>query len=595
MKHLKSLTKYFRKYRILLSLGILFVVISNVFNVLSPQVIRYSFDLVRENIGYYQLFNGFGLQHSFYKVFSNVLFFFGISVLLLAVLKGVFMYLMRQTIIVMSRHIEFDMKNEMYAHYQQLSIAFYKRNNTGDLMSRISEDVSRVRMFTGPAIMYAVNLFVLFVFVVASMLSVNAELTLYVLIPLPLLSLSIYYINDIINRKSELIQEKLSSLTTLAHQVFSGIRVVKSYVKEQLFLQMFEKDAEDYKMTSLGLVKVESYFNPLMMLLVGLSTILTIYVGGIQVIKGAITPGNIAEFVMYVNMLTWPVSALGWIVSIVQRAAASQKRINQFLDERPDIISCPDSIRFQLQGTIEFRNVTFTYPDTGIQALKNVTFKLNKGEKLAIVGKTGAGKTTIAELLLRMYDVSEGVILIDGIDIRKLDLYDLRKQIGYVPQDVFLFSDTIENNIAFSESSCNGNVMKAAMHASVHHEIEAFKNHYQTIIGERGITLSGGQKQRIAIARAIIKNPSLIILDDCLSAVDAATERVILQNLKDLLQQKTAIIITHRISNMLDFDKIIVLDNGRISESGTHQELLNKKGFYYELFERQQSEEGIAT
>jgi ATP-binding cassette subfamily B protein len=279
----------------------------------------------------------------------------------------------------------------------------------------------------------------------------------------------------------------------------------------------------------------------------------------------------------------------------VQRAAASQKRINQFLNEKPDIISRPDSIRFQLQGTIEFRNVTFTYPDTGIQALKNVSFKLNKGEKLAIVGRTGAGKTTIAELLLRMYDVSEGVILIDGIDIRKLDLYDLRKQIGYVPQDVFLFSDTIENNIAFSESSCNGNVMKAAMHASVHHEIEAFKNHYQTIIGERGITLSGGQKQRIAIARAIIKNPSLIILDDCLSAVDAATERVILQNLKDLLQQKTAIIITHRISNMLDFDKIIVLDNGRISESGTHQELLNKKGFYYELFERQQSEESIAT
>jgi ATP-binding cassette, subfamily B, multidrug efflux pump len=593
MKYLKVLNKYFMKYKWLLSLGILFVAVSNLFSVLSPQVIRFSFDLVKENIGYYQLFSGFGLQYEFYKVFSTVLFFFGITVLLLAILKGLFMYLMRQTIIVMSRHIEFDMKNEMYAHYQQLSTAFYKRNNTGDLMSRISEDVSRVRMFTGPAIMYSINLIVLFVFVIAAMLSVNAQLTMYVLIPLPVLSISIYYVNNIINRKSELIQEKLSSLTTEAQQVYSGIRVIKSYIKEKLFLQLFEKDANDYKNAALGLVRIESYFNPLMMLLVGLSTILTIYVGGIQVIKGEITPGNIAEFVMYVNMLTWPVTALGWVVSIIQRAAASQKRINEFLEQQPDIVTPAVGSSIELKGNIEFRNVSFTYPDTGIQALKNISFSIRQGEKLAIIGRTGSGKTTIAELLLRMYDVTEGEILIDGNDIRKLNLFDLRRQIGYVPQDVFLFSDTIENNIAFSHPAANGTALEAAKNASVHQDISGFKEQYNTMVGERGITLSGGQKQRISIARAIIKNPSFIILDDCLSAVDTNTEKTILSNLRDVLKNKTSIIITHRISALLNYDKIIVLDKGTIAETGTHQQLLQQKGLYYELFEKQQTEENI--
>jgi ATP-binding cassette subfamily B protein len=377
MKYLFTLNRFFLKYKWQLSLGMLFVAISNLFSVLSPQVIRYSFDLVKENIGYYQLFTGFSLQSEFYNVFSSVLFFFGITVLFLALLKGVFMFFMRQTIIVMSRLIEYDMKNEMYAHYQKLSTAFYRRNNTGDLMSRITEDVSRVRMYTGPAIMYAINLIVLFVFVIATMISVNAELTLYVLIPLPILSISIYYVNSIINEKSEKIQQKLSALTTEAQQVYSGIRVVKSYVKEKMFLNLFEKDAEAYKQSSLGLVKIESYFNPLMMLLVGLSTIITIYVGGLQVIKGEISPGNIAEFVMYVNMLTWPVTALGWIVSITQRAAASQKRINEFLDEPVDIDS-PEVDEFNLCGTIEFKNVSFTYPDTGIKALENVSFKIEE-------------------------------------------------------------------------------------------------------------------------------------------------------------------------------------------------------------------------
>jgi ATP-binding cassette subfamily B protein len=593
MKYLFTLNRFFLKYKWQLSLGMLFVAISNLFSVLSPQVIRYSFDLVKENIGYYQLFTGFSLQSEFYNVFSSVLFFFGITVLFLALLKGVFMFFMRQTIIVMSRLIEYDMKNEMYAHYQKLSTAFYRRNNTGDLMSRITEDVSRVRMYTGPAIMYAINLIVLFVFVIATMISVNAELTLYVLIPLPILSISIYYVNSIINEKSEKIQQKLSALTTEAQQVYSGIRVVKSYVKEKMFLNLFEKDAEAYKQASLGLVKIESYFNPLMMLLVGLSTIITIYVGGIQVIKGEISPGNIAEFVMYVNMLTWPVTALGWIVSITQRAAASQKRINEFLDE-PVEIESPEVDEFNLRGTIEFKNVSFTYPDTGIKALENVSFKIEEGKKMAILGRTGSGKTTIAELLLRMYDISSGEILIDGQDIRQLNLNSLRKQIGYVPQDVFLFSDSIEKNIAFSDAA-NITPENAAKSASVHNEILGFKEQYQTVVGERGITLSGGQKQRISIARAIIKNPSVIILDDCLSAVDTKTEKTILTNLKEVLNNKTSIVITHRISSMIDFDKVVVLDKGVVAEQGTHEDLMKLKGLYAEMYEKQHLDENILS
>jgi ATP-binding cassette subfamily B multidrug efflux pump len=593
MKYLFTLNRFFLKYKWQLSLGMLFVAISNLFSVLSPQVIRYSFDLVKENIGYNQLFTGFSLQSEFYNVFSSVLFFFGITVLFLALLKGVFMFFMRQTIIVMSRLIEYDMKNEMYAHYQKLSTAFYRRNNTGDLMSRITEDVSRVRMYTGPAIMYAINLIVLFVFVIATMISVNAELTLYVLIPLPILSISIYYVNSIINEKSEKIQQKLSALTTEAQQVYSGIRVVKSYVKEKMFLNLFEKDAEAYKQASLGLVKIESYFNPLMMLLVGLSTIITIYVGGIQVIKGEISPGNIAEFVMYVNMLTWPVTALGWIVSITQRAAASQKRINEFLDE-PVEIESPEVDEFNLRGTIEFKNVSFTYPDTGIKALENVSFKIEEGKNMAILGRTGSGKTTIAELLLRMYDISSGEILIDGQDIRQLNLNSLRKQIGYVPQDVFLFSDSIEKNIAFSDAA-NITPENAAKSASVHNEILGFKEQYQTVVGERGITLSGGQKQRISIARAIIKNPSVIILDDCLSAVDTKTEKTILTNLKEVLNNKTSIVITHRISSMIDFDKVVVLDKGVVAEQGTHEDLMKLKGLYAEMYEKQHLDENILS
>ena len=600
MKHLSYLNKYFAKYKWHFISGIIFIAVSNVFGVLPPQVIRLAFDLVKENIGFYQLFEGFELQSRFYKVFSAGLLFFGIAVLVLALLKGWFMFLMRQTIIVMSRKIEFDLKNEMYDHYQKLSLAFYKRSNTGDLMSRITEDVSRVRMYLGPALMYSINLVVLFVMVIATMISVNPLLTLYVLTPLPILSLSIYYVNNIINKKSEVIQEQLSKLTTAAQEIYSGIRVIKAYVQESHVAKFFDNESEEYKNRSLGLARVEAFFFPLMMLLIGLSTILTIYVGGIEVMKGRITTGNIAEFVIYINMLTWPVTAIGWVASIVQRAAASQKRINQFLNTEPDIVS-PSDVKIEIKGDVRFENVSFTYPDTGIQALKNVSFHLKPGEQMAIIGRTGSGKSTIADLLTRLYDVTEGRILIDGKDIRELSLPSLRQQIGYVPQDVFLFSDTISNNILFAHHPSEdeavevdiNNVIQASRHASINTEIQELPAAYHTRVGERGVTLSGGQKQRVSIARAIIKNPKVLMLDDSLSAVDAKTEKVILGNLHDVLQEKTAIIITHRVFTLLEFDKIIFLEDGQIVEEGTHEELLKKKGHYYELYEKQQVEEQV--
>jgi len=591
MKHLRALNKYFYKYRYRFIFGFIFIVISNYFGVLSPQVIRYSFDLVKDNLAYYNLFRGFELQNSFYSLFSSALLFFGITVLLLAMLKGVFMFFMRQTLIVMSRLIEYDQKNEMYNHYQQLSLAFYKRNNTGDLMSRITEDISRVRMYTGPAIMYGINLLVMVVMVIYAMLSVNVPLTLYVLLPLPLLAISIYYVNNLIEHGSEVIQKQLSGLTTSAQEFYSGIRVIKSYVQENQILQFFDKESEEYKTKALKVARVEAFFFPLMLLLIGLSTILTIWVGGIGVMHGDITPGNIAEFVVYVTMLTWPVTAIGWVASMTQRAAASQKRINEFLSAKPEIISGGEN-GITLQGSVEFNNVSFTYPDTGVQALKNVSFKINPGQKLAIIGRTGSGKTTIADLILRMYDVSQGEILLDGIPLQRLNLSVIRNQIGYVPQDVFLFSDTVENNVGFGVKRFNREeVISATKGASIHSEVMGLPKSYDTVIGERGVTLSGGQKQRISIARAFLKNPQVMLLDDCLSAVDAKTEKAILTALNELLHNKTSIIITHRIFTLLDFDRIILLENGSILEEGTHDELLARKGLYYELYEAQRLEE----
>lgn len=593
MKNLKSLNKHLFRYRYRLMLGIIFIAFANVFGVYSPQVVRNAVDSVTTRINYYQFYTGSILAKEYMKIFGFSILFFGIIVVLLAILRGIFLFLMRQTIIVMSRLIEYDQKNEIFAHYQQLHLDFYKRNNTGDLMSRITEDVSRVRMYTGPAIMYTINLIVLFVMVIYTMIRVNPELTLYTVTPLPILGITIFFVNGIIERKSELIQRQLAFLTTISQESFSGIRVIKSYVQERFMNNYFVSEAENYKSKTLDLAKVEAIYFPVIFMLVGLSTLLTIFIGGIQVIQGKITPGNIAEFVIYINMLTWPIASVGWVMALVQRASASQKRIDEFLHTQPAIIS-PEAPLEEIQGDIEFKNVSFTYPNTGIKALKQISFRVKKGQRLAVIGRTGAGKSTLGQLLVRMYDPDSGQVLIDGKEVRDFNLHSLRKQIGYIPQDVFLFSDTIRNNIAFGldlEEVNDEAVRLAALHAAVFHDIEQLPQKFETIVGERGITLSGGQKQRISIARALIKNPNFMIFDDCLSAVDAQTEQNILGYLNEILSGKTAIIITHRIFSLLNFDKIIVLEKGKIMEEGTHESLMEKRGIYFDLYERQQMEE----
>jgi ATP-binding cassette subfamily B protein len=522
----------------------------------------------------------------------------GIIILVLALLRGFFLFLMRQTIIVMSRHIEYDQKNEIYSHYQHLDTAFYKTHSTGDLMNRIAEDVSRVRMFTGPAIMYLANLVAIISLSVFFMVQRDAELTLYVLAPLPILAITIYFVNNTINKKSEQIQASLSDLTTNAQESYSGIRVIKSFVQEKAMLGFFSKNSEAYKKNAIGLAKVEAIYFPSISFLIGLSTLLTIMIGGLHHIANPAKTdlATIIEFVMYVNMLTFPVSAIGLTASMIQRAAASQKRINEFL-ETPSTIQNPvGAVKQSLQGDIDFTNVNFTYPHTGIHALKNFTLHIKKGEKVAIVGRTGSGKSTIAHLLLRMYDVSSGKIELDKIDIQQYDFKSLREQISYVPQDVFLFSETVENNIGFGMNNTDkAAVEKAARQASVDKEIARFSQQYDTMIGERGVTLSGGQKQRISIARALIKNPGLVIFDDCLSAVDSRTEKEIIGSLNEYLQDKTAIIITHRIFSLFSFDKIVVLDDGAIVEQGTHQQLLSQNGYYAGLYTRQQQQEGSSS
>ncbi len=593
MKQLAYLNRYFLKYRWHLLGGILFVSISNYFRVLQPQMIREALDLVVENIGLHQLYKGAALQSELYQSLGRILLYFGILVLIQALIMGIFMYFMRQTIIVMSRLVEYDIRKEVFAHYERLSTSFYRRNNTGDMMSRITEDVSKVRMYIGPAVLYGINLISLFVMVIYAMVSVSPKLTLYCLAPLPLLSISIYYVSDLINKRSEVIQQQLARLNSIAQEVYSGIRVVKSYVQEKPMAQHFTKESEDYKVKSLKLAKVDAYFYPLMLLMVGASTLLTVYMGGLQVIKGEVTPGNIAEFVIYVNMLTWPVTAIGWIASIMQQAAASQKRINEFLHTESDIVN-PVAAQpaAPFKGQVVFDDVTFVYPDTGIQALEKVSFSLQPGQKMAIIGRTGSGKSTLAELLVRMYDVTSGAIRIDGVDIREHNLDNLRRRIGYVPQDVFLFSDTVAGNIAFGKPGAQEEEVKAfAKYAAVYQDVMELPQGFETVVGERGVTLSGGQKQRVSIARALIKKPDIVILDDCLSAVDTNTEKQILGYFTEALSDKTAIIITHRIYSLLQFDKIIVLDHGRIAETGTHEELLARKGYYAEMFEKQSLEE----
>lgn len=586
-----------------LGAGVLFVVLSNYFNVLSPQLMRFIINYVDNALSFTNNAavndkGGYDILVS--KVIhwidrersvGQVVIIASVVILLLALLRSFFMFLMRQTVIVMSRHIEYDQKNEVYSKYQELDSMFFKRHNIGDLMNRIAEDVSRVRIFTGPAIMYIVNLVSVIALSIFFMLKSSRELTFYVLLPLPALAIIIYFVNSTIHKKSERIQEALSDLTTNAQESYSGIRVIKSFVQERAMLSFFKSNTEKYRQSAVSLAKTEAIYFPAINLLIGISTLFTIMIGGLYYINNEhnISLGTIVEFIVYVNMLTFPVSAIGLTASMIQRAAASQKRLNEFLEIEPEVKDSSAAREVKLEGKVDFNNVTFTYPDTGIVALKNFDLHIRKGEKIAITGRTGSGKSTIAQLLLRMYNVQQGSIELDDIPLKDIQLSSLRTQVSYVPQDVFLFSDTVENNIRFGIPNAKREaVTEAAVIAGVDKEIEGFSNGYDTMIGERGVTLSGGQKQRISIARALIKDPSLIIFDDCLSAVDAKTEIEIMGRLNQFLADKTAIIITHRVFSLLNFDRITVLEEGSIAEQGTHAQLMQIEGGLYAKLYRQQ-------
>ena len=583
MKELSYLNKYIYKYKFYYLIGSFFILVSTFFAIIPATLIRETFNIIEEGYSLYILNEDFNLKKN---VFKDILFYTS-GIILAAIVRGIFMYLMRQTIIVASRKIEYDLKNEIYYHYQTLPLEFYKNNNTGDLMNRISEDVNKVRMYLGPALMYGLNITILMLMVIPFMLYINPTLTFYSLLPLPLLCISIYSVQNIINKKSEEIQKSLSDLSTYVQETFSGIRLIKSFVREINFSKVFDKKSEEYKSISLKLQFVLALFFPIVMTLIGLSIIITIYVGALEFFKGNITIGNIAEFLIYVYLLTWPVTALGWLTSIIQRASASQKRINEFLNQKTNIISESNKI-LTLKGEIEFKDVSFIYSNTGIKALDNLNFKIKAGESLGIIGSTGSGKSTIANSIMRLFDINKGKILIDNEDIKNLHLINFRKQIGYVPQDVFLFSDTITNNILFGCQNEDFNlVLEAATNTDLIKNINSFPKKFETKIGERGITLSGGQKQRISIARAIIKNPKILILDDCLSALDTKTENVILENFKQIMKETTTIIISHRISSVKLANQIIVIEGGKIIESGNHKTLLNNKKRYFKTYKRQ--------
>lgn len=601
MKHLASLNPFFWKYRKRFFIGIFFVIASNYFAVLAPQITGFVINLVQQKLSTTHISTKYDAQNAVVNSFISFVYRFDFSfswlvsiccltILIIAMIRGILLFFMRQTLIVMSRHIEFDQKNQIFNHYQELDISFFKTNSTGDLMNRMSEDISRVRMYTGPAIMYLINLITLIGFCVWNMLRKDVQLTLYVLAPLPLLAITIYWVNSIINKKSEAIQGHLSNLTSNAQESYSGIRVIKSFVQEKAMLGFFEKNSEAYKQQTIDLAKVEALYFPSMSLLIGLSTILTIFIGGIQALDCPTKVGTIVEFVIYINMLTFPVSAIGWTASMIQRAAASQKRLNEFLDTAPSIQNSFSTVLSEnLAGNIEFNNVSYTYSNTGINAIEKLNLRIKKGEKVLILGKTGSGKSTLAQLLLRFYEPDNGHISIGGKPLNQYNLQQLRQHISYVQQDSFLFSDTIANNIRFGVHPATSieAVQKAAEFASIHQEIMGFQKKYNTLIGERGVTLSGGQKQRISIARALIKTPEIIIFDDCLSAVDAKTEKNIIEHLYTYLQQKTAIIITHRIPSRLTFNQIIVLEAGKISEIGSHDTLMQLNGYYASIYQQQ--------
>lgn len=557
--------------------GIVFVLLSNYFKIIIPQTIREALNYI---FGKVEGASEDGVRGDFSELFGDEILKYALYVIGAALIMGVFMYFMRQTIIVMSRLIEYDLRKEVFAKYEELDTAFFKNNKTGDLMSRVAEDVSKVRMYLGPALLYGINLVGLCVLVIYAMLQVNVKLTFYTLLPLPFLSLSIYYVSSLIHKKSELIQKQLSVLTANAQEVYSGIRVVKSSSSESRFRAFFNEESEVFKTKSMDLARVNAFFFPLMILIISLSTLLTIYISGTLVGDGSISPGTIAEFVIYVNYLTWPFTSIGWIASIIQQADASQKRINEILDTKPSITNHSNK-PVSLHGKIEFDHVTFVYPDTGIKALDNVSFVIEPGHKLAIMGKTASGKSSICELLARMYDVTSGRILIDDQPIQSLNLNDLRQKIGYVTQDVFLFSDTIHNNIAFGVNEASRSQVEGLATASdVHEDIVQFSEGYETLVGERGVTLSGGQKQRISISRALLKDPQIIVLDDSLSAVDTRTEKNILEYLSANLVGKTSIIVTHRILHYIKFDEVIILDEGRIVEQGSPEELASMGRIY---------------
>lgn len=591
MGALGHLNKYFWKYKWHLFLGIFFTFCSNFFGVVPAQLVRYALDLVTETIDVYFLFKGFPIQSVFYEVFASTLFYYGGLIVLMAFIKGIFLFLIRQTLIVMSRHIEYEMKNEIYAHYQTLPLSFYRKQNTGDLMARISEDVSKVRMYVGPSIMYGFNLITVFALVIYYMAQVNVTLMWYVLLPLPILSISIYYVNSIVMKKSEEIQAGLSSISTLAQEAFSGIRVLKSFVRENHSGQQFASASANYRKKSLDLVKVDSLFTPLISLLVGFSTLLVVYIGSKEVMAGEITVGNITEFIMYVFMLTWPVTALGWTSSQIQRAAASQKRINEFLQAKSEL-EIGQQIVKPISGNWVFKNVSFTYPGTDREILNQLSFEIESGESVALLGTTGSGKSSLAQLLARFYDPSSGDILLDGVSLKDWDIKHVRQSLAYVPQDVFLFSTTIAENISFGQDGMSDEqIMHAAKMADVYENIMEFPDQFKTILGERGVTLSGGQKQRVSIARALAKNPTMLILDDCLSAVDTHTEHKILNNLKKIMVGKTSLIISHRVSSAKLAKRIMVLQDGQIVETGNHLQLMKRKGYYYELYQNQLNEE----
>ncbi|WGF92683.1 ABC transporter ATP-binding protein [Aequorivita marisscotiae] len=579
MKELKYLNKYFLKYKGRLLLGVFITVIATVFKLVVPMKVGDSVTSVK------QYLNG---EISSISVVEQQLL---INILLLlgaALLSAFFTFMMRQTFIVVSRYVEYDLKNEVFRHYEKLHLGFYKQNRTGDLMNRISEDVSKVRMYVGPALMYSITTITLFVVVISYMFYKAPVLTWYAIAPLPILSIAIYRLSVLINRRTTIVQQYLSKLTTFTQESFSGIAVIKAYGIESRTNTNFEELAEGSKVKNIDLAKVQALFFPLMMLLIGVSNILVIYIGGTRYINGQIAEfGTIVEFLIYVNMLTWPVAVVGWVTSMVQQAEASQKRINEFLKTEPDIQNLV-SESTPINGLIEFNKLSFTYPDTGITALKDVSFTVKPGETLAIIGNTGSGKSTILELIGRLYDVEENMLKIDSKAIKNLNLDNLRDSIGYVPQDAFLFSDTLRNNIRFGkENAVEEEVIEAAKNAAVHKNIIGFSKGYDTVLGERGISLSGGQKQRVSIARALIKDPQILLFDDCLSAVDTETEEEILQNLYKISKNKTTLIVSHRISSVKNANKIIVLENGKIIQNGTHNELVNSEGYYKELYAKQ--------